>query len=552
MGIKIAYQNVGGSAENANVFLEWCGEEKIDIGFIGEKWRDTSNNTQFRQGMECVSKQGRVAVFVTYELKNAVKRVYEDDRVVIVEVGGKRVAGVYADAGGNRETMDAWLESWEDRITEGVMIGDWNAHDKEWDSHRQDAKGRGLSEWIKGKGFQLQDPDDDTFMREREGKVITSTIDLVFTQGVNWTPGESEMITSDHKVIWGEMECEENREEAKRVIVDWTKFLGDMEQIRDEWEPKEQVRWYRDLEGDTAYEKLTSLRAQYLKESRITAKSKKWWSLDLSNQLKLVRGCARGGKGRGSKEVDQARWKRWKNERRKLSQMIKKSKEETWIKFLEENGEKNPWDVVRLAKNPWGRQGQGMGTLQDDDGNIWEQEQDKVRIISERNFGWDPGRVWEESEIGEGSQEAIKNLEGELKKALQGTSNSSAPGPDGISYRFIKAIKDTELGKNLFHQLATNLSRGHIPTDFQRSKVVMIPKPGKDHKHVKGWRPINLINCVGKLGEKVVADKLQESGSLHWEQYGGVRGRSATEAVFRQVVRAQRCLEKGGKVGWGM
>jgi len=43
----------------------------------------------------------------------------------------------------------------------------------------------------------------------------------------------------------------------------------------------------------------------------------------------------------------------------------------------------------------------------------------------------------------------------------------------------------------------------------------MIPKPGKDHGKTKGWRPINLINCIGKLGDKVVADRLQESGLLH-------------------------------------
>ena len=33
----------------------------------------------------------------------------------------------------------------------------------------------------------------------------------------------------------------------------------------------------------------------------------------------------------------------------------------------------------------------------------------------------------------------------------------------------------------------------------------VIPKPNKDHKAAKGWRPINLINCIGKLAEKVVA-----------------------------------------------
>ena len=81
------------------------------------------------------------------------------------------------------------------------MIRDWNAHDREWDTQRQDTKGKALSVWTKSKGFQLQKPDDITFIKEREEVVLTSTIDLVFTQGVNWTPGDSEMVTSDHKLI---------------------------------------------------------------------------------------------------------------------------------------------------------------------------------------------------------------------------------------------------------------------------------------------------------------------------------------------------------------
>ena len=104
----------------------------------------------------------------------------------------------------------------------------------------------------------------------------------------------------------------------------------------------------------------------------------------------------------------------------------------------------------------------------------------------------------------------------------------------------------------LFRQLASYIARGEVSIEFQLSKVVMIPKPSKDHKYVKGWRPINLINCVGKLGEKVVANKLQEGALLHWGQYGAIKGRSVTEVVFRQVVRAQRCLKNGGRVEWGM
>jgi len=78
----------------------------------------------------------------------------------------------------------------------------------------------------------------------------------------------------------------------------------------------------------------------------------------------------------------------------------------------------------------------------------------------------------------------------------------------------------------------------------------MIPKPGKYHSKTKGWRPINLINYIGKLGEKVVADRLQESGLVHRHQFGSVKGRSATEVALRVVTRVQRCMVVEGAVGW--
>ena len=100
--------------------------------------------------------------------------------------------------------------------------------------------------------------------------------------------------------------------------------------------------------------------------------------------------------------------------------------------------------------------------------------------------------------------------------------------------------------------MAKELEISRALSDWQLSKVVMIPKPGKDHTQLKGWRPINLINCVCKLGEKVVAHELQEVGLFHRHQYGSIKGRSAVEPVFREVVRAQRALAKKGGVAWGM
>jgi len=197
-----------------------------------------------------------------------------------------------------------------------------------------------------------------------------------------------------------------------------------------------------------------------------------------------------------------------------------------------------------------------MGDLTDKTGVPLKMDNKKKNGLIRDHFGWrNDGRkvdeMEEERERYPGltgiSQEKMEEL---VRKALAGTSNRSAPGPDGIGYKLIKRVLDLKLGSELIREVAENLIKGRIPKEWQHSKVVMIPKPGKDHSKTKGWRPINLINCIGKLGEKVVADRLQESGLLHRHQFGSVKGRSATEAALRVVTRAQRCMAAEGAVGW--
>ena len=55
-------------------------------------------------------------------------------------------------------------------------------------------------------------------------------------------------------------------------------------------------------------------------------------------------------------------------------------------------------------------------------------------------------------------------------------------------------------------EVVDNLVGDIIPLAWREMRVVLIPKPGQDLTLTKSWLPLNLINCVGKLGEKVVAD----------------------------------------------
>ena len=132
-----------------------------------------------------------------------------------------------------------------------------------------------------------------------------------------------------------------------------------------------------------------------------------------------------------------------------------------------------------------------------------------------RNEGRKVGKQEEERERYLGmtgiSQENMEEL---VRKALAGMSNKSAPGPDGLGFKLIKRVLNLKLGWELIWKVEENFIKGIIAKEWQHSKVVMIPKLRMDHCKTKGWGPINVINCIGKLGEKVVADRLQESGLL--------------------------------------
>jgi hypothetical protein len=134
------------------------------------------------------------------------------------------------------------------------------------------------------------------------------------------------------------------------------------------------------------------------------------------------------------------------------------------------------------------------------------------------------GDKWESPTI----QAWIPYSAAEMSDALLGTSNRSAPGPDHITWRHLKRILRDGYSEQLFLWLANAcLTTGVWPDEFKVSITVVIPKPGKPlYNTPKSFRPIVLLNTMGKLLEKMLANCLQfeaaEHGVLHPNQFGGV------------------------------
>ncbi|KAF8622379.1 hypothetical protein AX15_007063 [Amanita polypyramis BW_CC] len=79
------------------------------------------------------------------------------------------------------------------------------------------------------------------------------------------------------------------------------------------------------------------------------------------------------------------------------------------------------------------------------------------------------------------------------------------------------------------------MEEGDWPKEFKIANMVVIPKPKQeDYLKPKNFRPIALLDCVGKLLSKVLAVHLQDEALkydlLHLLQFGGIKQRSTTDA----------------------
>ena len=177
-----------------------------------------------------------------------------------------------------------------------------------------------------------------------------------------------------------------------------------------------------------------------------------------------------------------------------------------------------------------------LRNLQDLPGTTLVTDKQRSNGLVKDLFGWND--EWEKDGSPDSSEyeyKEIDDMEDRVRRALMGTKNSSAPGPDGLSYRLIKVIRNTCLGEELISEGALHLWECTIPGRRKEMRMVLIPKLRRD-----------LINCQGKLGEQVVLDHLQDADLLHHHQFGAVRSRSAVEVVFWAVVKVRRYMDGGG------
>ncbi|KAF4228839.1 hypothetical protein CNMCM8980_000121 [Aspergillus fumigatiaffinis] len=135
---------------------------------------------------------------------------------------------------------------------------------------------------------------------------------------------------------------------------------------------------------------------------------------------------------------------------------------------------------------------------------------------------------------GEIRWEPITELE--IYRSIKAAKGTTAPGEDGIPTLVWKKLW-TYLRTTITHIFTKSVELGYYPSQWKRARIVVLRKPGKpDYTAPGAYRPISLLNTLGKILEAVMAKRLlywAESYRLLPEtQFGGRPGRNTEQALL--------------------
>lgn len=186
-------------------------------------------------------------------------------------------------------------------------------------------------------------------------------------------------------------------------------------------------------------------------------------------------------------------------------------------------------------------------------GRAWYEDSDKSRVLREAKLAREPiirdeGDPWS---VPVPRHPTINKerpvLRDETRRATIGAT-TTAPGGDGIDIALLKLLWPM-LEEPVTQLFDACVKVGYHPKAFRRADVIMIEKAGRPLDSPGGWRPISLLNVLGKGLERLMSWRLSRdallAGLLNDQQFGALPGRSATDLVSCLVHDIELAFARG-------
>jgi len=270
--------------------------------------------------------------------------------------------------------------------------------------------------------------------------------------------------------------------------------------------------------------------------------TKRWWTQELSNMRKR--------KNRLSKESYQWRGlpdhpshQQHRQVSKEYTTLIEKTKKMHWEDWLLNASERDIWTASKYATNPpidgGGRT--RMPTLNftgcDGEPRHTTSNTEKSEALAQSFFPPPPPSPYIPRTCYPRPANIFRYF---TRMQIKNTANKleayKAPGPDGIPNVVLKRCID-KLADRLYYIYRAIFELDIYPDKWRESTTVVLRKPGKpSYEEPKAYRPIALLNTLGKLFSSIMADDIshycETRKILPKSQFGGRPSRSTSDSLL--------------------
>ena len=426
-----------------------------------------------------------------------------------------------------------------------VLLGDFNLHHPFWNGvtrPTQHAAADQLLDIVEEFDLSLTLPKGTVTWEARNS---FSTIDLVFmseflTERLEHCMSRPEMNqSSDHipistRILLGSEQLTQVKRRAWKLL--------NMEKLREAESNAPPVTHPRSAEeidqyAQTIQEYLQKIIAASVPWARPSEYAKPFWNEECNRAIRETRKLRRSWSS--SRHMDD--WKAYMKSNDKKQKIIRKAKMLSFRKEISAVTESplGIWKLARWAKDrsQKPREIPKMPPLRHG-GQTAETFEEKAEMLKAKFFP--PPPPADLSDIPGSFYPAAADCpmmitKNEVIANIQCLKSDKAPGPDGITNKILKACS-TKLAELLTPLFQACVTQAYHPREFKRANTITLKKPGKkDNTSPKAYRPIALLNTMGKVLEAVIAKKITHIAEQHRllpdTQMGARRGRSTESAL---------------------
>ncbi|CAK1598874.1 unnamed protein product [Parnassius mnemosyne] len=486
---------------------------------------------------------------------------------VAVQWGPLAIVGCYVSPNRSLADYEAYLDEVANCIRECqprplIALGDFNAHTRAWGNSRDDPKGETVMVWAAGLDLRLMNQGSVSTCVRWQGESI---VDLTWATPPamqmlsGWRVAEEVVTLSDHRHIvfnvalrqpdsnpsrrdsspprrWCLKRLDQDKLEAAAIVASWPENAEEVQS-----DPEGEANWFRGTMAQICDLSMPRI-------SRPKRKAAYWWSAEIARLRAICLRCrrqytrARRRRRRAPPEEIARLYGAYRAATKALQIAITNARSRSWKELLE-----------GLNKDPWGRPYRMvLGKLRPWSPPLTEiLDPDLLERVISTLFPEDRSSPEGHLPSSWEWQEEMGVTVEELDRAISRLKvRNTAPGPDGIPGRAL-VLSLAALGNRLRQLFTSCLRCAKFPTAWKEARLVLLKKDGRAADSPSAYRPICLLDEIGKLFERIVATRLSGHLSrvgpdLADSQFGFRRERSTVDAIMRVRSLSEQTVSRGG------